>query len=241
RLRKVRKIRDRVSRYGVGAAGMAVIGALCLIFFYLFSEVAPLLRSTSLDITHTYQSSVSSATDSSVHLTLERYQEIGASFNRSGAVNFFHAHSGDLLLATQLPVPGDAMFSALGLGTAADGLVVYGFDNGQVSVANAVYKLSYPNDKRLVTPSLAYPLGKDVVTLDEQGSALDVVAVQQGRNGVFVGAATADNRLLLGVFSSKTNLFGVTSISREIYTLPALPAGAKATHIQINNTGQQFL
>lgn len=241
RLRKVRKIRDTISRYGIGVAGMAVIGALCLIFFYLFSEVAPLLRSTSLDITHTYQSSVSSAVDSSVHLTFERYQEIGASFNRSGAVNFFQARNGDLLLATQIPVPGNAMFSALGLGTAADGLVVYGFDNGQVTVAKAVYALSYPNDKRLVTPDLAYPLGNNVITLDGQGSALDVVAVQQGRNGVFVGAATADNRLLLGVFSSKTNLFGITSVTGQTYALPALPAGAKATHIQINSTGQQFL
>ena len=39
RLRKVRNIRDAVSRYGVAAAGMAVVGALGLIFLYLLSSV----------------------------------------------------------------------------------------------------------------------------------------------------------------------------------------------------------
>lgn len=241
RLRKVRKIRDNISRYGVGAAGMAVVGALCLIFFYLFSEVAPLLRSTSLEVTHTYQSPISSPADPSEHLTLERYQEMGASFNRSGKVNFFYAHSGDLLLAEQIPVPESAQFSALGAGTAADGLVIYGFDNGQIAVAKPEYSLSYPNDTRLVTPSLVLPLGDEVITLDEQGAPLDIVTVQQGQNGIFVGAATKDNRLLLGSFATKTNLFGVTNVTQNVYTLPALPEGSKATHMQISSTGQHLL
>lgn len=241
RLRRVRKIRDNLSRYGVGAAGMAVVGALCLIFFYLFSEVAPLLRSSSITVTHEYQSLISSQADPSEHLTLERYQEMGASFNRSGKVNFFYAHDGNLLLAEQVPMPESAGFSSFGAGTAADGLVVYGFENGQITVAKPEYSLSYPNDKRLVTPSLTFPLGDDVITLDERGAALKIVTVQQGRGAVLVGAVTADNRLLLGNFSTKTNLFGVTTVTQDIYTLPALPAGSKATHIQVSSSGQHFL
>jgi phosphate transport system permease protein len=241
RLRKVRNIRDGISRYGVGTAGMAVVGALGLIFFYLFSEVAPLLRSSSIEVTHTYQAPFSSVTDPSQHLTLERYQEIGTSFNRSGRVNFYQAHSGELLLAEQVPVPENAEFSALGLGVAAEGLVIYGFSNGQIALAKPEYALSYPDDKRLVTPSLKHPLGNTAVTLDEQGAALSVVTVQQGRNGIFVGAATADHRLLLGVFTVKTNLLGVKNVTRDVYTLPALPEGGRATHIQINSTGQQLL
>ena len=90
RLRKIRNIRDAVSRYGVAAAGMAVVGALGLIFLYLFSEVFPLLRSSSVDVQKTYQaSSVASVDDPAIHLILERYEEIGASFNRLGSVSFF--------------------------------------------------------------------------------------------------------------------------------------------------------
>src|SRR5690606_1841077 len=149
RLRKRRNVNDAVSRYGVGAAGMAVVGALALIFFYLFSEVAPLLRSSSVEVTHTYTSPVSSADDISEHLTLERYEQIGASFNRSGNVNFFNVDDGALILAQQIPVPDDAAFSVLATGIAAEDLVAYGFDNGQISAAKSHYALSYPNDKRL--------------------------------------------------------------------------------------------
>lgn len=241
RLRKVRNIRDRISHYGVGAAGMAVVGALGMIFFYLFSEVAPLLRSSSIELTTSYPSAVSSPANPTEHLTLERYQEIGVSFTRDGSVSFFGAHDGKLLSTAMMPGPENALLAAVGAGIAADGLVIYGFNNGQIAVAKPEYALSYPDDKRLVTPSLAYPLGEAAITLDEQGAALAVVTVQQGQNGLFVGAATADNRLLLGVFTVKTNLFGVAKTTQEIYTLPALPDGAKATHIQINSTGQQLL
>jgi phosphate transport system permease protein len=41
KLRKIRGIRDGVSLYGVGAAGIGVIFALALIFFYLFYETFP--------------------------------------------------------------------------------------------------------------------------------------------------------------------------------------------------------
>jgi len=241
RLRKRRNLSDAFSRYGVGAAGMAVVGALALIFFYLFSEVAPLLRSSSVDVTETYASPVSRADDISAHLTLDRYEEIGASFNPSGKVSFFNVDNRALIVDQQIPVPDDAAFSVLATGIAAESLVAYGFDNGQVSVAKSHYALSYPNDTRLVTPSLKFPLGDEPITLDESGKAIDALAVQQGRNEIYIAAATSDNRLLLGVFSAKTNLFGVTNVTQEVYTLPALPDGVRAKHIQVDGTGQHLV
>lgn len=241
RLRKKRNIRDALSRYGVGAAGMAVVGALGLIFFYLFSEVFPLLRGSSIDIKQTYPSVVSSVTDPATHLILERYEEIGASFNRNGSVNFFRADSGALMLAKQMPMPEQAQLSVVGRGTAADGLVVFGFDNGEIAVAKPVYTLTYPNDKREVSPDLKYPLGEETILLDDQGSSLATVTIQEGRNGIYVGAATADNRLLLGVFSAKTNILGVTRVTRDIYNVPALPDGVKVSQMQINKNGQHLV
>ena len=242
RLRKIRNIRDAVSRYGVAAAGMAVVGALGLIFLYLFSEVFPLLRSSSVDVQKTYQaSSVASVDDPAIHLILERYEEIGASFNRLGSVSFFRADDGVVSLTEQMPVPEQVELTATGTGTAADGLVIYGFANGQIGVAKPEYKLSYPNDERLVTHSLAYPLGDKPIQLDEQGTALNQVAIQQGANAIYIAAATADNRLLLGVFSARTNILGITKVTQEIYPMPALPDGAQTKFIQLDSTGQHLL
>lgn len=241
RRRKVRTIQDGISRYGIGAAGMAVIGALGLIFFYLFSEVAPLLRSASVTVTESYLSPVSSVTDPSVHLTLERYEEIATSFNRSGTVSFFRADDGELLLTDHLPTPESAQFTAVGTGTAADGLVVYGFDNGHVSVVKPAYALSYPNDQRQITPRLERPLGEHSIVLDEQEKALRTVTVQQGRNGIYVGGVTSDNRLLLGVFAVRKNLFGAINVTRNVYTLPSLPEGVRANHLQISSSGRHLV
>ncbi len=241
RLRKVRNIRDGISRYGVATAGLAVVGALGLIFFYLFSEVFPLLRSSSIEVQQTYNSSAASPTDPAVHLILERYEEIGASFNRSGSVNFFRAADGEVFLTNDMPQPEGAELTAVGTGTAADGLVVYGFSNGQIGVAKPEYALSYPNDKRLVTPSLGYPLGDKPVNLDDQGAAVSQVAIQQGAKAIYVAAATADKRLLLGVFSVRTNILGVTRVTQNVYPIPALPDGATATALQIDRTGRHLV
>ncbi len=238
RLRRVRNAKDSVSRYGVTGAGLAVVGALALIFFYLFSEVAPLLRGASLGTARHYPSPVS---ESVVHLTLERYEEIGAAFTASGRVVFFEADQGRSLLEAEIPWPSNTGLSTLGLSVPSAGLVAYGFSDGHVSLVKPGYTLSYPNDQRQVKPGLGFPLGKEPLLLDEQGKEIKVLAVQEGQSAVYLAAATADNRLVLGVFSRKSSLLGDVTLVRNTYPLPALPDMASATHIQIDRTGQHLV
>ena len=244
RLRRIRKFKDATSRYGVMTAGMAVVFSLGLIFFYLFSEVAPLFRGASVEVTKTYDQAElhQVANDNTEFLTLERYEEIGGSFKRSGAVNFFNVNDGKTILEAQLPKSEGAEFASLATSTADHGLIAYGYSNGEVAVIKTNYSLSYPNDKRLITPSLLNPLGEAPIRLDEQGAALKVLAIQETSAGTLIGAVTADNRLLLGVFSSNTNMItGESSLSQEIFTLPPLPAGANAIGMQIDETAQHLV
>ena len=91
RLRRIRQFKDKLSRYGVMSAGLAVVFSLGLIFFYLFSEIAPLFRGASVDITHSFTPAQLQQTESdpTEYLTLERYEEIGASFKRSLIIRGF--------------------------------------------------------------------------------------------------------------------------------------------------------
>ncbi len=244
RLRRIRRIKDGISRYGVMAAGMAVVFSLGLIFFYLFSEVAPLLRGASVDVTKTFTVSQlnSDASDKTEFLTLERYEEIGGRFNRSGKVQFFNVLDGSAILDTQMPKPAEASFGSIGTSTAAHGLIAYGYTNGQVAVAKTNYELSYPNDKRAITPSLVFPLGADPIVLDDQGRALTVLAIQETSSGTLVGAITEDNRILLGVFSSSNNIItGEITLTKEVFTLPSLPQGVVGAHMQIDETAQHLV
>jgi phosphate transport system permease protein len=244
RLRRIRKLQDSISRYGVMTAGMAVVFSLGLIFFYLFSEVAPLFRGASVDVVKTYDQVELQqlANDNTEFLTLERYEEIGGSFKRSGAVNFFNVNDGNTILEAQLPKSEGAEFASLATSTADHGLIAYGYSNGEVAVIKTNYSLSYPQDKRLITPSVLNPLGEAPILLDEQGAALKVLAIQETSNGTLIGTVTDDNRLLLGVFSNSTNMItGESTLAQEIFTLPPLPAGVNAIAMQIDETAQHLV
>ena len=127
RLRRIRKFKDGLSRYGVMAAGMAVVFSLGLIFFYLFSEIAPLFRGASVEVVKTYTPEAlhQAPADETEFLTLERYEEIGGNFKRSGAVSFFTVDDGKTLLSAQMPAAEGAAFSVLATSTADLGLVAY--------------------------------------------------------------------------------------------------------------------
>ncbi|RYZ81070.1 MAG: phosphate ABC transporter permease, partial [Moraxellaceae bacterium] len=240
----MRNIKDKLSGYGIMTAGMAVVGSLTLIFVYLFSEIAPLLRGASVDIEKSYVLPATEPTGSSQteFLSLERYEEIGTAYQKSGAVHFFNALDGKVISQQQIPKSADAQFTALGSSESTHGLVAYGYNNGEVAVVKAKYDLTYPNDKRVVTASLGFPLGESPFLLDASKASISVLAVQGIGDGIMLSAATSDNRLVLGVVSSKTNpITEETTTSTEIFNLPSLPEGEKVTHMQLDNNGRYLV
>lgn len=244
KLRSIRKFKDQLSRYGVMSAGLAAVFSLGLIFFYLFSEIAPLFRGASVDPIKSYTPAQlqQTANDPIEYLTLERYEEIGASFKRSGAVHFFNVSDGSQVLNAQVTRASEANFTSIATSTPDYGLIAYGYSNGEVSVAKADYALSYPQDKRQITPSLQFPLGEAPVQLDEQGAAIVQLAVQRTSSGISLVAMTADERLLLALFSSSNNMItGEVSISKEVVVLPSLPSGTKPVAIQIDDGARHLI
>lgn len=243
RLRRYRNAKDQLSRIGITAAGLAVVVSLGVIFFYLFSEVAPLLRGASINITNNYNLPASETNiNFSAFVTLERYEEIGAAYNKNGRVEFFSAATGKSLLSTDVPKSEGAEFSAIANGQAADGLIAYGFNNGEVSIIKAKYELTYPNDKRVIVPSLTFPLGEEAFVFDEHKSPLTVLAVQQTPKGPMIAGATADGRLLLAAVTTKTNAITDEETSEKVvFPLPSLPEGESATHLQIDEAGHYLV
>lgn len=242
RLRKRRTRNDKLSRYGITTAGFAVIGALTLIFVYLFSEVFPMLRSTSLALQEVHFQAPVTQQDPAKHLVLERYEEIASTYSASGKINFFSAEDGKPLVDAQLDAPENERFSAFGAGDAAKGLMIYGLSNGQAYVIQQNYALSYPDDKRHITPSIQFPVGEGLLTIDEQGKELIAVAVQETLSGIVAVSATEDHRILLSKFSTTANLFtGELSVTTDTYELPGLPNKNAIKQLQVDKTAQNVL
>jgi len=244
KMRRMRNIKDKLSGYGIMTAGIAVVGSLALIFVYLFSEVTPLLRGATVDVTNSYSLPVNEAVVGSpvAFINLERYEEIGTAYHKNGTVQFFNADNGTSLSVEKVPHADGVESTALAASEATHGLLAYGYSNGEVSVVKAQYNLSYPNDKRVVSPELSFPLGEKPLVLDANKSSLSVLAIQETSNGTVLSAATSDNRLVLGVVSSKTNaITEETTTSTDVFNLPSLPADEHVTHLQIDDTGRYLV
>lgn len=244
KLRRWRNLKDKISGYGIMVAGIAVVGSLALIFVYLFSEVMPLLRGASVDVQKVYSLPANEqvAASPAEFISLERYEEIGASYHKNGTVQFFNAVDGVAISNEQVPKSADAQFTVLGASEASHGLIAYGYSNGEVAVVKAQYDLSYPDDKRVVTPSLVFPLGETPFVLDANKAAIATLAIQDTSNGPVLAAATADNRLLLGMVTTKTNpITEETTTSSEIFNLPPLPEGEKVTQMQVDDNGRYLV
>jgi phosphate transport system permease protein len=244
KLRVRRNLKDKLNAVGITSAGVAVVGSLVLIFVYLFSEVIPLLRGASVDVFKTYTLPVDEQASNAApeFVSLERYEEIGTVYRHNGQVEFFNALDGSRISHHQIVQPENTDFATLATSEAAHGLVAYGYKNGEVKVVKAEFNLSYPNDKRKLTPALSFPLGEESFVLDANKTSLSVLAIQQTAVGTLLAAATSDDRLVLGVVSTEVNpITEETTQSSALFTLPPLPAGERVTHLQIDDNGRYLV
>jgi phosphate transport system permease protein len=130
KLRKKRALRDGFSLYGVGAGGIGVIIALGLIFVYLFYETLPLLKPVSVDLGGEFVVPGDVGRAPTMHLTLDRYQEIGARFSADGTITFFNARTGAIQDVLQIPTPEGARVTSFGRAESRRSLFLYGFSDG---------------------------------------------------------------------------------------------------------------
>jgi len=191
-----RLIRDTLTRYVVGLGGVAVIAAVALIFFYLLYVVMPLFKSADVEIVaqYTLPGGVGSVT---TQLVIDEQREIGVRYTQDGRVLFFRVSDGKLINDTQLTLPAGVRLTGFGHGDLAKGLMVYGRSDGQAQVLRVVFNASYPDNVRVITPQLEYPLGEAAIVVDPNGVALTHITVQQGEERSTIVAKTADDRLVM--------------------------------------------
>ena len=183
-----RALKDRLARYLVASGGISVIIAILLIFFYLLYVVIPMFGSASIEESVTYAAPGEGKT---LFLGLEEQGTIGVRFTDNGQIIFFKTQSGDIVLEKQLELPARISSISSNLD-----LVVLGLENGSALAVRYKFDLSYPGDVRTLTPRLEFPLGEELLSLDESGQALTQVVVQLNEDGAGLAATTSDNRLV---------------------------------------------
>jgi phosphate transport system permease protein len=186
--------RDSILRRVIGIGGISVIGAILLIFVFLLEEVWPLFEEATAEPVANYALPGTGATR---HLAMEEQAEIGVRFTEAAHAVFFDLHNGEIIDDVALAVPDGAQPSAFHAAGPAQPYVAYGTGGGEIIVARHAYRVTFPDDKRLITPYIDYPLGQAPLQVDPQGQALSQFAFQLGEERNTVVALTEDERLVL--------------------------------------------
>ena len=205
-----RRAKDYLARHSVRIGGFGVIVAILLIFFYLLYVVAPLLKPASAAAVADYQ--LENVAGQTLHLAMEEQAEIAVRYDSTGQVRFFATHDGKLLLEEQLPLPADARITSAAEGSRNRGIVSLGLSDGSVLITRHAYQVTFPKDKRLITPRIEFPSGAAPLQLAAPGRALQLLSVQAGERTT-IAALSADQQLLL------TSLVKETSFLDESETL----------------------
>ncbi|MBW3843823.1 ABC transporter permease subunit [Aeromonas hydrophila] len=218
-----RRIKDKLAKYGVTTGGALVLVALLLIFFYLLYVVKPIFNGATMEPAASFTLPVAGKT---AWLGVEEQNEIGYRFSDKGQVNFF-AVQGDGKVKVgqvlgQAQVKGD--ITAVAPPAPGQKLIAYGFADGKAQVVQPYFKVSYPNDVRVIEPSLQSPFGEEPVVVDPQGKALTLMVFEATKDKMATAAVTADGRGVMAVMSGEENfLSGDIEWSAQNYSIPSLP------------------
>lgn len=189
---RLRLLKNRVARVAVAAGGIGVIIAILLILFYLLYVVVPLGETPEMHEAASYPLQSEAPV---VYLSMEEQAEIGAVFQRDGLVRFLSTADGSLLDQIRLKLPDNTEIVSFSAAHAVSGTLAFGLSNGQALVVRQRYQVSFPDDRRVITPSIEYPLGEAPIDVMPDGLPAQRLAIQEDDS--FTLAGWSDNLLSL--------------------------------------------
>ena len=227
-----RLLKDTLVRHAVVVGGLGIIGAIVLIFFYLLYAVFPLfLPAHSQAVAH--YNVPEPTLGKTLLIATEEQNEIGVRFTEQGKAVFFATQTGKTVSVKNIALPAAVKVSSFAQGDFANGVVAYGLSDGRAVIVKHSYTLSYPNNVRVITPEIEYPLGQAPILIDKKGKALEQIAFKLGDEVSTFVAKTQDQRVILSSFEKKSAIFGEEPTLERVETVLKIPA-SEAAFILIN-------
>ncbi|WP_407293347.1 ABC transporter permease subunit [Stutzerimonas zhaodongensis] len=231
RKRRIRALKDNLARWYVSIGGLAVLGAICLIFFYLAQVVAPMFQGAELEARDAQQPAWLADAGEPLLLAIEEQNQVAMRLGADGVVRFFSVRTGESLKTLELPLPTGSRIVSIGQDVPGNRRIVLGLDNGQALVVEHNYKVSYPNGKKTITPQLDYPFGQEPLQLDPQGRPIAQAAVSLNGKTLMVAGSTEGVLHALQISATENMLTGETTLDQERMELPQLSEPIKALRI----------
>ena len=231
RKRRIRALKDHLTRWYVFIGGLAVLGAITLIFFFLGYVVLPLFQGADLNAKQAITPVWMQDAGKPLMLSVEEQNQVGMRVSDQGMVLFFNAKNGDELSRVNLPLPADTHVTSLGEDQPGNPVVALGLSNGQALVFRHTYKVSYPDGNKTITPAIEYPYGQAPVALDPQGRALDHVNLSVNDSTLVLAGSTGAQLHVLSLASEENMMTGEVTNSETRIELPQMTEKVKALYI----------
>ena len=233
-----RMLADSIFKNLMTVGGISVIVAVSAIFFYLASVVVPLFTPPGVDNRQQY-AAPGPADQPTVAYSGEEQREIASRIGARGAVTFFRFDTGAVLAEAQVPLPAGAEVTSASIGERRSYSQGYGLSNGSVVLVKQGYTVTFPNNKRLITPALSYPLGEAPLAVDPQGQPITLLGIQQSDDGSTIVALTQDKRMLVSAVNVTTNpMTGQTK--SEVQQSEITPAPADIRQLVIESKQREL-
>ncbi|MBJ9974390.1 ABC transporter permease subunit [Pseudomonas sp. S75] len=160
-------------------------------------------------------------------LALEEQNLVGLRVSDKGQALFFDTRTGAQLKRVDLPVPAGASITAIGSDQPGSPLMVLGLSDGRALVFHHSYKITYPDNKKTITPDIDYPYGQAPLLLDEQGRALEHVSLSRSGDTLLLAGSTGAQLQVLSLSSSENMLTGEVSTEQARIVLPQMAETVK--------------
>lgn len=225
RYRKLRAFKDKLAQVSIGMGGVSVIVAITLIFFYLLYEVMPLFQPAHMSQVAQYTIPASDNTESTktVYLAMEEQAEKAIRVTDAGEVVFFNVQDGGDITTQRLPIPNGVTVTSFSEASTGNHLVIAGLSDGSAVVFKHRYKMTFPNDVRVITPVVEYPYGAEPIRLDDDGRAIKNIVLRDSDSAMMVVGLNADNKLFSRYFSKEEDfLSGEVTLEASRVVMPSL-------------------
>ncbi|EST17781.1 binding--dependent transport system inner membrane component family protein [Pseudomonas putida S610] len=228
RKRRLRALKDRLTRWYVLVGGLAVLAAITLIFFYLAYVVLPLFQGAELTSKQALQPAwLKEEAGKPLMIALEEQNLVGMRVSDKGQVLFFDTRTGEALERVDLPIPAGVQVSSIGTDQPGSSMVMLGLSNGQALVFTHTYKITYPDNKKTITPAIDYPYGKQPFVLDEQARVLEHVGASVNGDTLLLAGSTGAHLQVIALTRSENMMTAEVTTEQTRIELPQMTETVK--------------
>ena len=232
---RMRIMADKAFGLFMGFGGISVIVAILLIFFYLGYVVFPLISSASVDKREYFEKFSSENTVKVVDI--DEYAEVSFEILSDGLARFYRVGENEVVLSQMVADDFllDERITVVKKGDPASNVYVFATDKGRVGLIKAEYNLTYPQNVRVVAPTITYPIGKGLLALDPKKEAIKVLSGQFFDDRGVIAASTQAGTLFLADILVENNMFsdGV-NIESNIYEVKDTKSNVRDIEIDID-------